>query len=57
MWMHTVKHPTERREKLGKELKELKGFATHRKKTINQPNPAELPGVKPPTKEYTWGDP
>jgi hypothetical protein len=24
---------------------------------INQPDPPELPGTKPPTKEYTWRDP
>jgi hypothetical protein len=23
---------------------------------MNQPVPAELPGTKPPTKEYTWWD-
>jgi hypothetical protein len=33
----------------------LKGFATHRKNNnINQLEPLELPGTKPPTKEYTW---
>jgi hypothetical protein len=38
-------------------LKELKGFATHRKNNnFNQPHPPELPGTKPPTKEYTWKD-
>jgi hypothetical protein len=35
-------------EELEKGLKELKGFATHQ---------LELPGTKPPTKEYTWRDP
>jgi hypothetical protein len=41
-----------------KALKELKGIATHRKNNnINQPEPSELPGTKPPTKEYTWKDP
>ena len=45
-------------EKLGQRLKELKGVQPHRKdKNINQPDPAKLPGTKPPTKEYTWGDP
>ena len=45
-------------EELEKGLKELKGFATHRKNNnINQPEPPELPGTKPPTKEYTWRDP
>jgi hypothetical protein len=24
---------------------------------MNQPVPPELPGTKPPTKEYTWWDP
>jgi hypothetical protein len=24
---------------------------------MNQPVPPELPGTKPPTKEYTWRDP
>jgi hypothetical protein len=42
-------------EELKKGLKELKGFATHRKNNnINQPDPLELSGTKPPTKEYTW---
>jgi hypothetical protein len=26
-------------------------------KDVNQTNPPELPGTKPPTKEYTWRDP
>jgi hypothetical protein len=39
-------------------LKELKGFETHRKNNnINQPDNSELPGTKPPSKEYTWRDP
>ena len=42
-------------EELEKGLKELKGFATHRKNNnINQPDPIEIPGTKPTTKEYTW---
>ena len=43
-------------EELEKGLKELKGFATHRKNNnINQPDTyPDLPGTKPPTKEYTW---
>ena len=41
---------------LEKGLKELKGFATHRKNNINQPDPPELPGTKLPTKENTWRD-
>jgi hypothetical protein len=40
-------------EELEKGLKELKGFATHRK-NINQSNHPELPRAKPPTIEYTW---
>jgi hypothetical protein len=45
-------------EELEKEPKGRKGFATHRKNNnINQPDPPELPGTKPPTKEYTWRDP
>jgi hypothetical protein len=41
-------------EVLEKGLKELKWFATHWKNNnINQPDPPELPGTKPPTKEYT----
>ena len=40
---------------LEKGLKELKGFAIHRKYNgISQPNPPELPGTKPSTKEHTW---
>jgi hypothetical protein len=39
---------------LDKGLKELYWFATHKKKNkINQPDPQELPGTKPPSKEYT----
>jgi hypothetical protein len=42
-------------EEIEKRLKELKGFATHWKdNSINQPKPPELPGTKPPTKEYTY---
>ena len=41
-------------EELEKALKELKGFATHRKNnTTNQPDPPELPRTKPPTKVLT----
>jgi hypothetical protein len=36
-------------------LKELRGFATHKKNNnINQPYPLELPEAKPPTEECTW---
>jgi hypothetical protein len=45
-------------EELEKGLKELKGFATHRKNSnINQPDPPDFPGAKPPAEEYTWRDP
>jgi hypothetical protein len=45
-------------EELETRLKELKGFATHRKNNnINQPDPPELTGTKPPSKEYTLKDP
>ena len=40
-------------EELEKGLKELKGFATHRKTNI--PNLPKLPGTKPPIKDYTCG--
>jgi hypothetical protein len=44
-------------EELEKGLKELKGLQHHRKNNnINQPNPLELPGTKPQTKEYTLSD-
>ena len=40
-------------EELEKGLKELKGFATPYEEQYQPPSP-ELPGTKPPTKEYTW---
>jgi hypothetical protein len=41
-----------------KGLKELKGFAIHRKSNnINHPDTPELPGSKPSTKENTGRDP
>jgi hypothetical protein len=45
--------------KLGEGLKELKGFETPQEEQYqtNQIPPPELPGIKPPTKEYTWWDP
>jgi hypothetical protein len=44
-------------ETLEKGLLDLKGFVKHRKNnSINQADPSELPGTKPPTKEYTWRD-
>jgi hypothetical protein len=36
--------------------KELKGFATHWKNNINQPDSPRTTQTKPPTKEYTWRD-
>jgi hypothetical protein len=48
-------------EELEKGLKELKGVAAHRKNNIFNQSDAlsskELPGAKPPTKEYTWRNP
>jgi hypothetical protein len=44
-------------KELEKGLKELKEFAMHRKNNnINQTVPPELPGTKPPNKEYIWRD-
>jgi hypothetical protein len=40
-------------EVLEKGPKELKGFATHKRNNINQPELPELSGTKPLTKEYT----
>jgi len=45
------------KEELEKGPKKLKGFATHKKNNINQPDPPEIPGTKPPTKKYTSLDP
>jgi hypothetical protein len=45
-------------EKLAEGLKELKEFSSPiGGKNMNQPDSLELPGTKPPTKEYTWMDP
>ena len=46
-------------EELEKGLKELKGFATPEGEQQYQPtrHTPELPGTKPPTKEYIWSDP
>jgi hypothetical protein len=45
-------------KELEKGRKELKGFAAPlEEKHMNQPVPPELPGVKPPTKEFTWERP
>jgi hypothetical protein len=45
-------------DELERGLKELKWFATPSKNNnINHPDPQDLPGTKPPTKEYTWRDP
>jgi hypothetical protein len=41
-------------KELEKGPKELKGFAAHRRNNnMNQSVTPELPGTKPPTKEYT----
>ena len=45
-------------ENLGKEVKKLKGFTSPKEEQHYQPpRPPELPGTKPPTKEYTWRGP
>ena len=50
------KAPTERQGK-GYGIGVPKGETWKEEKNINQPDPPELPGSKPPTKEYTWRDP
>jgi hypothetical protein len=58
MWMLATNHQTEKRDPNGgirgmTEGAEL-GLQPHRKNnTINQTDTPELPGTKPPTKEYT----
>jgi hypothetical protein len=45
-------------EELEKGLKELKVFAFHRKNiNVNEPELLDVPGTKPPRKEYTWREP
>jgi hypothetical protein len=45
-------------EELEKSPEMLKGFEAHRRNNnMNQPVPPELPGTKPPTKEYICRDP
>jgi hypothetical protein len=49
-------------KELENRLKELKGVATTQEEKQYQPTRTphplpELPGTKPPTKEYTWRDP
>jgi hypothetical protein len=46
-------------EELEKDWMSWRGLLPHRKNNnINQPDPpSELPGTKPPTKEYTWKEP
>jgi hypothetical protein len=45
-------------EELEKVPKELRGLQPHRRNNnMNQPVPPELPGTKPPYKEYAWRDP
>jgi len=56
MRMLAADRDTEHREELEKGLKELNRFATPQEEQKYQPTrPPELPGTKPPTKEYTWG--
>ena len=59
--MLTVNHLTEHgvpTEELGEGLKELKGFATPWEEQQYQPTRSpNLPGTKPPTKEYACRDP
>jgi hypothetical protein len=44
-------------KELEKGPKELKGFAAPKEEQqYEPPNISELPGTKPPTKEYTWRD-
>jgi hypothetical protein len=44
--------------KLRENTEGAEGILTHRKnKNMNQQDPTELLGTKPPTKEYTWKDP
>jgi hypothetical protein len=50
---HFFEHRTPT-EELEKGAKELKGLQPHRKtNNINQPDPPELSGIKPPTNGYT----
>jgi hypothetical protein len=44
-------------DKLREEIKELKEIATPWEEQYQLTRPPELPGTKPPTKEYTWRDP
>jgi hypothetical protein len=41
---------------MGFPIEELEKGAEGRN-NINQPDPSELPGTKPPTKGYTWTNP
>jgi hypothetical protein len=44
-------------EEMEKGLKELRGFQTHGgSNSINRADPLNLPGSRPPTKEYTWNN-
>jgi hypothetical protein len=44
-------------EEIDKGPKKLGGLQPHTKnKNINQSEALDLPGTKPPTKEYTWKD-
>jgi hypothetical protein len=51
---------TKNRDPVGgirKRTKEAEGVCNPIGRTTNQPDPLEVPGTKPPTKEYTWRDP
>jgi hypothetical protein len=60
--MLSANHWTEHRVPNGgvKVLEKMNnGFATNRKNNNNNQldTPPELPGIKPPTKDYTWRNP
>ena len=45
-------------EEFEKDWRSWRGLQPHRNNhNINQPEPPELSGTKPPTKDYTWRDP
>jgi hypothetical protein len=61
MQMHTAKHLTEHRSPSGGfkgKTKGAEGVCNPKGRTTStNQTPAELPGTKSPTKEYTWKDP
>jgi hypothetical protein len=52
----TNKQKTKNKNK-NKKNKNKNKQTNKQKDCINQPDPPELPGTKPPTKEYTWREP